>query len=319
MFLESVRVTLTAVIQVFLLGGLGYLMVRKKFLSDTALEELSKLILNITLPLLIFSQLLVKFSFVQYPDWWIFPLISISITGVGLIVGRIFSIFIKGEQNKAQFSSLIAFQNSGYLPLALIGVLLPKEKAEAMFIYLFLFLIGFNLTLFSFGVYMLTLSKADKFNLITFFNNPPVISALAGLLTVFLGLNKTIPAFLIKPFNILGECTLPLAILVVGGNLAQIHLSRILKKEMFLLVFAKLILLPLLGLFLILKLGLSELLGLLILIELAVPSAMNLAVIIRHYKKEDLLISQGIFLSHVLSVITVPIFLSLYFILVMIK
>jgi malate permease and related proteins len=318
MFLESVRVTLTAVMQVFLLCGIGYLLVKRRLLSDAGLDSLSKLTLDITLPLLIFSQLILKFSFTQYPDWWIFPLISIAITGLGLIIGWIFSIFVKGEQGKTQFTSLIAFQNSGYLPLALIGVLLPAEKAETMFIYLFLFLIGFNLVLFSFGVRILTFSKSDKFKFLSLFN-PPVIAALAGLLAVFLGLHKTIPEFVVKPINILGECTLPLAMLVVGGNLAQIHLSRILKKEMFLLVCAKLILLPLLGLFLILKLRLPELLGLLILIELAVPSAMNLSVIIRHYKKEDLLISQGVFLSHILSVITLPIFLSLYFMLIVIK
>ncbi len=88
---------------------------------------------------------------------------------------------------------------------------------------------------------------------------------------------------------------------------------------MALTILAKLIILPALGLWLVLKLKLPELVGLLILLQLAVPSATNLSVIIRHYKREDLLISQGIFLTHVVSIITLPIFLSLYFALILIK
>jgi len=57
----------------------------------------------------------------------------------------------------------------------------------------------------------------------------------------------------------------------------------------------------------------------LILMQLAMPSATSLSVIVRHYKKEDLLISQGVFFSHILSVITIPLFLSLYFTLTIIK
>lgn len=100
---------------------------------------------------------------------------------------------------------------------------------------------------------------------------------------------------------------------VVGGNLALINLGKIDKKAMILLVLAKLIVLPLLGLVLVLKLKMPQLMGLLILIQLAMPPATSLSLIIRHYKKEDLLISQGIFFGHLISLITIPLFLSLYF------
>jgi predicted permease len=116
-----------------------------------------------------------------------------------------------------------------------------------------------------------------------------------------------------------GDCTLPLAMFVVGGGLASIKLTQIDKKAMLLVVLAKLIILPTLGFIVISKLNLPALIGLLLLIELAVPPATTLSVIVRHYKKEDLLISQGIFFGHIFSLITLPIFLSLYFIRVMIK
>jgi predicted permease len=101
--------------------------------------------------------------------------------------------------------------------------------------------------------------------------------------------------------------------LVVGASLAELRPRHIDFKAISLVVLVKLILLPALGFWLVLKLRLPELVGLLIIMELAVPSATSLAVITRHYRKEDLLISQGIFFTHILSLGSVPLFLSLYY------
>lgn len=317
MFLESFKVTGPAIAQIFLLGAIGYFLVKINALGESGLDALSRLTIEITLPFLIFCELIKGFTFTFYAKWWIFPLISIAITFLGLFVGSLFVGFIRGNDHKMQFLSLIAFQNSGYLPLALVASLLPKDQAGPMFIYLFLFLLGFNLLIFSLGVYMLASKKGDKFEVNNLFS-PPVLATLVTLLLILLNLNR-VPDSIYKPMKMIGDCTLPLAMLVVGGNLAQIRLGRIDKKAIFFMSLAKLVILPGLGILFLLKFRMPHLIGLLILIELAVPPATTPSVIIRHYKKEDLLISQGIFLGHILGLISLPIFLSLYFALVMVK
>lgn len=312
MLLESFKITGSAVAQIFLLSAIGYFLVKKNFLGPEGLNALNRLVIEITLPILIFCQLVQDFSFSLYPDWWVFPLLSIAVNIAGLALGAIFIGFIRGSQHKLQFLSLTTFQNSGYLPLALGAALLPKEQAGAFFIYLFLFLLGFNLVIWSAGVYMLTFTRTKKFELGSLFS-PPVIATIASLLFVFLGLNKFMPDVLLKPLRLVGDCTLPLAMLVVGGNLAGIRLKHIDKKAMLLMTLVKLIILPALGLWLILRFQFPHLVGLLILIQLAMPPATSLSLIVGHYKKEDLLISQGVFFGHILNLITLPIFLSLYF------
>jgi len=84
-------------------------------------------------------------------------------------------------------------------------------------------------------------------------------------------------------------------------------------------VVAKLLFMPLLCLGLLLLVRPPYAIAFLLLLECAVPSATSLSLIIRHYKKEDLLVSQGIFLSHIASLVTLPLFLSLYFMRVMVK
>lgn len=312
MFLESFKISSLAVTQIFILGLAGYFLMKKNLLGEAGLDILSRLVVEVTLPLLIFSQLIKDFRFDLYPNWWFFPLLSIAITIIGLAIGSIFVGFIKGKQHKWQFLSLNAFQNSGYLPLALVAALLPAEKADTMFIYLFLFLLGFNLIIWSFGVYMLSLHENKKFEMGSLFS-PPVIATITSLLIIFLGWQRFVPQTLLKPLKMIGDCTLPLAMFVVGGSLALVRLKNIDIKAVSFAVLAKLIILPLLGLWLVIRLKLPELIGLLILMQLAMPAATSLSVIMRHYKKEDLLISQGVFFGHMIGLITLPLFLSLYF------
>ncbi len=318
MFLDYLKITSVAVSQILLLGAIGYFLVKKNILGEDGLNALSRLVIEITLPILIFCQLVKDFKFNLYPNWWSFPLLSLVINLFGLITGLLFIGFIRGEQHRIQFLSLTTFQNSGYLPLVLVAALLPKEKMDVMFIYIFLFLLGFNLVIWSGGVYMLTFTRAKRFEMGSLFS-PPVIATIFTLVLIYFGLDKFVPEGLMKPLRMAGECTLPLAMFVIGGSLAQIKLRHIDKKVMFYMSLAKLIILPLLGLWLVVQLKLPELLGLLIIMQLAMPSATSLTLITRHYKKEDLLISQGVFLGHIFSIISIPLFLSLYFALIMIK
>lgn len=318
MFIEHFQVTGIAVLQIFMLSAIGFLLVRKGFLSSRGLDDLGRLVMDVSLPVLIFCQLLKDFSFCLYPNWWVFPLISIAITLLGLLAGFLFVRFIDQEQEKLQFLSLVAFQNSGYLPLALVAALFPVESLGGIFIYLFLFLMGFNLVMFSLGVHILNFHKEKRIKLSSLLSMP-VLATLLSLVIVYFGMGKLFPDSLIKPLRMLGDTTLPLAMIVVGGNLAQINLKDINKKAVMLLVLVKMIILPLAGILFLKVFNISGLLGLLILIQLAMPSAVTISTILRASKKEDLLASQGIFITHVAALITVPAFLILYFSNFMIK
>ncbi|MDP2830996.1 MAG: AEC family transporter [Candidatus Omnitrophota bacterium] len=318
MFLEQFKITGLAMAQIFLLGGLGYLLVKKNILSHDGLDALSRLVIQIIFPALIFAQMLKNFSFNLYPDWWIFPLISLAITVTGLSVGWLLLKLSGIKTHKLQFLSLVAFQNSGYLPLAMAAAIFTGQQAKDIFIFIFLFLLGFDLVAWSLGIYLLTYEKQVKFKLQSVFS-PPVIANLTTLALIALGLNKFIPDVLFKPLSMVGNCTLPLAMLVVGGNVALVQLKNIDRRTTFIFLLGKLVILPILGIVIVLKLALPHLLGFLIVMQLAMPSATSLSVIIRRFNKQDALISQGVFFSHIIGLLTIPLFLSLYLFLVMLK
>ena len=310
MFWKSFGLVSHGVGQIFFLGAIGYFLVRREFLNRQGMDILSRLVIYVTLPAMIFSQLIRGFNFSLQPAWWIFPAASFVITFLGLLVGGVFVSLIKQDEAKRQFLSLVAFQNSGYLPLALVAALLSPEEAGLMFIYIFLFLLGFNLIMWSLGVHILSYHKDKRFELASLFS-PPVLATVITMALVAIGVNRFIPEVIVKPLRMLGDSTLPLAMLVVGGNLGLIQIRRLELKPIGLLILAKLLILPCLGLLYIWSVSPPRLFSLLIIMQLAVPSATSLSLIITHYKREDLLISQGVLLTHLFSLISIPLFLSL--------
>ncbi len=299
-------------LQIFFLGLVGFGLARRKVLSRDGVSGLAGFLIIVTFPALIFSEIISKFSFSLYPDWWIFPLVSLAITGLGLFVGYVFSHSLKDARTKREFIGLAGFQNAGYLPLSLLGWLLPKEQLSVMLIYLFLFLLGFNLIIWSWGAYFLSARKLKRFSFSSLFS-PPVIATLFGFLFIFLKAHRFIPGGVLSPLAMLGNCSFPLAMVVVGASLAELSGAKAPdKKVMFRLILAKLILLPCIGLLLLSYFRLPYLVGLLVILELAVPSANSLAIITRQYAQEERIISRGIFISHIASLITLPLFLAAY-------
>ncbi len=306
-----------AMLQIFLLGLLGFVLVRRKALSNEGVSALTNFFINVVFPALIFWQIVTKFKFESYPNWWMFPLASFGVTVLGLLVGCVFSFSAKDIQAKREFICLSGFQNSGYLPLVLLGWIVPKERLSTMLIYLFLFLLGFNLVIWSWGVYFLSVRKAKRFSWGSLLS-PPVAAILTGFGFVAFKINTLIPPFIFSSLESLGNCSFPLAIVVVGAILAEFYsLQRIDKKTIAVLIFAKLFVLPLLGLLFLSCVKLPYLIGLLIILELSVPSGINLAIISRKYSQQERLIGQGIFFTHIISLVTLPLFLSAFNLIVM--
>ncbi|MEK6564271.1 MAG: AEC family transporter [Candidatus Omnitrophota bacterium] len=318
-------------LQIFILGLVGFALTRRKLLSPQGLTGLTTFLIGVSFPALIFWQVITKFSFSLYPQWWIFPLISLAITLLGLATGYFFSFSRRDIKYRREFISLVGFQNAGYMPLILLNRIVSNNQADTVLIYLFLFLLGFNLVIWSWGVYFLCGQKRKDFSLgslprpflgklsVIFEKgrglfSPPVIAVLLGFLLVALKINPLIPGFVLEPLKMLGNCSFPLAVVVVGASLAELCLPAKLwdKRIIFKLILAKLIVLPFLGLLLIRGLRPPYLIGLLVILELAVPSANSLVVISRRYCPEDKIISQGIFFSHIASLITIPLFLTLF-------
>ena len=121
------------------------------------------------------------------------------------------------------------------------------------------------------------------------------------------------PEAVLKPVKILGDAALPMAMIVIGGNLSLSSLSRINWTQVTGAVLIKLIVLPLITLIVLSIVKLNPLVSFVAIIQACMPSSITISIIARNYEtKNQDFINQGIFVTHLLSMITIPIFLGLY-------
>ncbi len=307
----SFQAAAQATIQIFLMGLVGYVMIKKKLTGKEGLRLLTRLLITWLLPCLIFTQMSRHFNFDQYPYWWIFPLLCFALMICGLILSRLMLFLAPSSDIKREFTALMIFQNCGYIPLLMAAAIFPGEIASRLFVYIFLFIIGFDLLLWSFGVYLIGGHATQRLPIKKMIS-PPLRTLIISMIIVLFGFNKLIPSVMMKPVDLFGQCALPLAMIVVGGNLACIKVTEVKVKEMVLLLAGKLFLLPILALIVVSWLKPDILIGFLIVIEACVPSALNLSVIARQYEGEQSFVNQAIFYGHLIGIGTIPLFLVLY-------
>ena len=306
----TLTTTLKAMLQILALGACGYFLVKTRLLGRRGLDILSWLLVHVFLPCFIFYKLVSFFDFNRFAGWWHIPLIGFGLTAAGFLLGWVMGALDQKFLFKDEFKALIAFQNSGYIPFLLISAL-PAYQQEHLYVYIFLFIIGFDVLLWTLGVWLLTKSQSPRLEFKRLLN-PPLLTIVLTLILIYFGWHKGVPEGILKATSLLGKVTLSLAMIVVGGNLATTGLRRINFYDVSLAALTKLILFPLLVLIVLTVLKVEPLIGLLVMIETMMPSAVTLAVIGQHYGAPNReFIYQVIFVTHLVSIVTIPIFLAL--------
>ncbi len=310
MSVEAFIAPFLASLKILAIALAGYLAAAFGMLDRKVLSNISRLLVFIFLPAFIFYHTLSNSSIGALGRWWIFPLIALGIFLLSFVVAYLMAIVfhIKG---KSQFIATIVFQNCGYMPLLLISSLFKGEMGDALYVYVFLFLILFNLLIWSLGVYMLSGAR-DFISGIKKAVNPPFIATVISIILLSFGLNKLIPGFVFDVAQVLGRPVLPLSMMVLGGLLQVNCLTcAVDRNALWLSVFIKLALLPAIGLVFINLIPIDYIMKWFVIVELAVPSAVSLVIITEAYGGDSNFISQVLLYSSLLSIITLPIFLAL--------
>jgi len=300
-----------AIFQLVAMGAVGFFLVRRRVVSEQGLNMIGGLVIGVFLPLLMFTQIVQGFRVDLFPLWWVLPLLSVVVSAAGLAAGYVVLRCDNGISHPREFLSLTTFQNSGYLPLPLVASLMPRQAADVMFIYIFLFLLGFNMTIFSLGNFLLSPSPQRRFDARKIFN-APVIATLVALLVAISGSARFLPKVFIEPAELLGRCAIPLSILVVGGSLALMKVEKSAVRPLTYALLIKLLFLPLLFLCAIVLLRPPRMMAFLLILQAAMPPAVLLTVVCRSQDCEDRLLSPAIFYGHLASIVTIPLMLTLY-------
>jgi len=304
-----------SILQIFLVVLVGFWFSRKKLLDEKAVYGLTALTINLFLPCLIFAKLINGFKGSLPDNWFVYPFLGMGVCFVGFIVASIIVGLDKGMHGQLEFKSLISFQNCGYLPLILVLSLFDKEVSTSLFIMIFLFLPGFNLIFWGYGVQLLDRNSTGKFD-IRKAVNPPMLALIISVALVLAGVANRMPQSMLRMIELVGNCTLPIALISLGAILSGCLFKPRKAARNFLIkaVVAKLVIMPIIALvcLYVFKEAIPPLMGLVILIEMSMPSAITLSLVTYYQNAQCGIISQAVLLCHVFCVLSIPFFLSIY-------
>jgi predicted permease len=299
-------------VKILLLIGVGYALNRNKLIGKNGVDSLSNLALWACLPALMLSKITSKFIPSAFPGWWLLPLSSLSISALGLCVGYVFQKPFKGFSSGREFMSSCAFQNCGYLPMTLVAFMCSGNFCDRILIYIFLFITGFNLSIWSFVPAFLSKDFKENFRPASLLN-PPLVSTVFAVISVFILGTGWIPHIAYDPLKMLGDATFPLVLILLGANLSLYAGHRPENwKVLASCITAKLIVLPVLVFLSILFLSMDPSYKFFILLEACMPSAVSLVIIGYHKKADNRFFSGMIFYSHVFSILTIPLWFTIF-------
>ncbi len=298
--------------QVFILGSIGFYILKRGILGQCCLRTISNLVVDVTLPCFVFTNILMNFHLVKNERWYLFPVYCLALFAAAGGAAWGVASLDRGMVRKKEFISLVTFQNSGFLPIILIGTLLPAAAAGRMYVYVFLFLLAYNPVLFTLGESIYSQSGGRHINWKNFFN-PSSVATVASLALALAGWEKDVPKVVFEPMKMLGNTTIPLSMVVIGG-IVTVNFSS---KKKFPAVYAlkasvlKLVLIPVAVYFALSLLRMQPEAKYIIVLEAMMPPATMLPLLAEKYDGDYELTGQMLFWITLLSLVTAPVLMSL--------
>jgi len=271
---------------------------------------LSKVIFNISLPLMLFTNFL---KLDATPRLIMNSFIVLSVSGFVILfmlfagwgVSRIFGI--KGRE-AAVFKAHSMFGNTIFLGFPLITALYGAEGL----LYASMFQLVSTIIMWTVGVVVLTYGGGTSWKKsIAKVLNPNTIATLAGL--IFFIFSVKLPAVFMKPLSELGAANTWLSMLYIGAMLVLADVGGLLgKKSLYILSINRLILVPviLVCIFALFSansaLAPDKLVSSVIILEASMPCMASIVIMARELGADDRQAVGNVFVSTIISIATLP-------------
>lgn len=301
-------IILEKMLVLFLVMMIGYAACRKQMITEEVSKKISGMIVNIANPAIILSSVTDDdISLIEGEQIIITILFSFLLYGVLLIAAEAVPRLLRADKKDyGMYKVMTVFSNMGYMGFPVILSLYGNEAL----IYASIFLIPFNLLIYTYGVIMMKKQKKGiKLNIKAVFNN----GVIACIILILLLLTRIrLPSLLADTIKSVSGITVPLSMMLIGASLVKVRV-RDLFTDKRLLVFSviKLLVIPILGIMIMLQFVHNLMLFGVTLVVLATPVGSLTAVLAQEYDGNYLLASKGVTITTLLSVITIPIVLSI--------
>lgn len=301
--------TFEAVGVLLVIGILGFLIIKRHMLPGETLSLLTPLAIEVGLPALIFANIIRNFRPDLFENWGLYPLWWAGFTLYALVLSALFCLMARRPFRRDIFLSLF-FQNAIFFPLPILMTVFGESSVHVLALFLF--------TLFHpsfyFSIYPLFFPGAGlRFRLNRIFN-PVLVCTLIAVSICLTRSQDSVPRFLLTGFGTVGAMTVPILMLMLGGNLYLDfrRRGRIYFLEIYKFVMIKNILFPLLWLVVLVFLRPPTPIALVSMFQSAMPPSISVPAVIEKGGGSRNLAAQCLTASTVLSLVTLPAALWLF-------
>ena len=293
-----VMMTLCAIVIVgYGAGKLGYL-------GGDFDRQLSRLVINLTCPALILSSAMTG----ELPEReYILPLLLISavtyavLTGVAFVLPR-YLTRKKAEEGAIGFA--LMFGNVGFMGYPVVASIFGHE---AVFYAAVLNVVN-TFAVFTIGTMLIT-GKSEvedsRFQKKVLYSTPMLAAYLTMLIVIFRIDN--IPAWICQPLTMIGNITVPAALLIIGSSMSNLPLRALMgNTTVYATTLFRLALLPIGIYYLCLLLGFSSFVVNINTVVIAMPVATYGTILCLKYHKDTTLMTEVTFITTLLSMLTIP-------------
>ena len=301
----EVMITLFAIVVLgFVAGKLGYL-------GGDFDRQLSRLVINITCPALILSSAMTG----ELPDRrFILPLLLISVITYALLTGVAFLLprFLTSkpaEQGPIGFALL--FGNVGFMGYPVVASIFGHE---AVFYAAVLNVVN-TFAVFTIGTILITGRgevEESRFEKKVLYSTP-MLAAYLTMLIVALEIDD-IPGFISQPLTMIGNVTVPSALLIIGSSMSQLSPRTMLgNRTVYATSLFRLILLPIAIHYSCRALGFSAFVVNINTLVIAMPVATYGTILCLKYGKDTTMMTEVTFITTLLSMLSIPALVTLLF------
>lgn len=312
----SITVVLQQMVIIFILIGIGMILYRSKMLSEETSKQISGIIINVTNPALLICSAFDDGPKVSLRELSIAFVSYAAVFALLIVIGFLIPCLLRVPKRlHYTYQMLTIFGNVGFIGIPLASAVLGSESL----IFVSIFNLLFNLLIYTFGMSMLQRAAAGQAadaDSIPRHNstsgrlqklvNAGTISAVFTIV-FYLG-DFHVPVVISSTLSYTGRATTLLSMLVLGVSVAQMAPKDIFSHpRLYLFTLLRQILVPI-GCVLLLR-GLidNKLILNTMLLMVAVPAANMPLMIAKQMDMDTESISQGIILTTVLSLVTVPV------------
>lgn len=238
----------------------GYGCVRLRFYGKTALDGMCSLLLNVLIPVLVFSNAVDGTDRSHLEANWGVMLLTAVMYGLLILTFWAFAHLLRLTGSRSHvFQASLVFGNAGFIGIPLIMALWPREGA----IYVALMSIIDQTLLWTYGVWLCEpvrpavgvagedLPAASRpslgsrvLGLLRRFVNPAFIGVMIALALILLGVK--VPELILKPLHTIGNMATPMSLIYLGGLFALTKWWGVLRRyELYAGLVAKMIAFPL--------------------------------------------------------------------------